>query len=238
MPPLPAREPTAELHLVTHPELGMLLVVGEEDGQRRLLNFGPAANAGSQHRIRIERAHLWPDRVQAIVEASLLPDSANGEGDEIPIAFHDWAFAVNRGFYEVGKVNDFILCAFAASVRPSPGSEIRIPRPAWADQLGIDAGMDPITVDTSEFAVWLKRPEAGLATYEFRGQVISIRPMLGTHREEVFGVRFKRVRTRVLREPDIDLDIFISDAVADDLDFLQPGAWIEGIATMSGHCWF
>jgi hypothetical protein len=249
---LPGGEPLGVVYDLSGEGIGVAVTCRVQSDQTELpVSLGLAASRGMQHPLRIDRAHVSHDRLNAVIEGAILAPGAdkNDARDEIPIAFVDYKFAVARGFYRKGLVNDFILAGFARVVGPARNRKFERPIEPWMKSVGLEPepGRDTVDWDLSELTAWLERDELGLTAYEFRGRIETIKPVPGetdwTSRdlrrgELVFGVKAWRLRVLVAQYPDLLMDIFISDAVWREPAPPAVGEWIEGIVTMSGYCWW
>ena len=223
--PVPEAEPKARLFNVPTHQCGCTIVMGIDDERgKAIISVGPTSEAGSQHCFQVRRAHLFPDRVTAILEGELLVRNGTDEPMRLPMAFHDRDFALCRGYYHVGRVSDFVIAGIALMVASVQGN-------GTAQFLALDS--------------------VCLSCRHFRGKVVSVEPMFGfgpigemnqgvPHMDNlplIHGQRVWRVKTLIGEAPDLAIDLVVTErATHNSPDMLTAGAWIDGIAVMTGHC--
>src|SRR3546814_6458151 len=86
------------------------------------------------HRLTLRRGHLWPNRLEAQLEADVGPSS---------VTFFDHRFLANANAYHAGMQARFHLCLHAYMLEPADTTPIVIDDPQWA-------GREFMTPDRSE----------------------------------------------------------------------------------------
>lgn len=193
----------------------------------------PFITEGSQHLLRLRRVNVWEDGIMAQIAATC------GEAD---LSFFDTDFVANRGWYESGSVQDFILAGIAYGAKPSDVFELPFtPNPEqieWERVLAERRGEEPPDVPENfnlcGMAMLLPMHDGDIDEYSFRGPVKQVSSF-----DDFLGQSGWRMRVTVLRlaEGDFDLDIYVTRRAWRGQEPPQEGGDVEGTLWLQGRLW-
>jgi hypothetical protein len=195
---------------------------------------------GVQHTIRLERVRLWPNRLEAQIEALV------GADEELSITFFDPLFAANRAFYRKDEIYQFVLVGFRYDfeiVDPAPividdmEKVRRLRTMMYKDDPEKRGTQVPLVFETKGMAAFLPRGDLAADDYEFQGPVKSVTEF----HTEMFGQQAWRVRITVSRpaskDIDIDIDLCLTRKVLGDCRLPNIGEDVRGILWLQGYLW-
>src|SRR3546814_17268189 len=120
--PLPGSPSAALLrHGIDHGQC-LAMVETRNDGNE-LISFWPMLGDVGTHRLTLRRGHLWPNRLEAPLEADVGPSS---------VTFFDHRFLANANAYHAGMQTRFPLCPPASLMEPAATPPIALPDPPRA----------------------------------------------------------------------------------------------------------
>lgn len=191
-----------------------------------------------RHNLTIRRVHLWPDQLQAEIEATF--------GDR-ELTFYDTSWMSYFHHYAVGRTFGFSLVGLAWSVRKIDPEPIEVIEPGWLDAVlekGIEMpfeineqGQRVVITETKGMAALLADSD-GPCHCSFRGTVKELRPL-----PDLFGqpawLAVVTVGSAIVNKlhPDadeLDLDIVFTRLVWGDGPLPVPGDDLEGRLWLQG----
>ncbi|MBI5892920.1 MAG: hypothetical protein HZB79_04610 [Deltaproteobacteria bacterium] len=200
-----------------------------------LVSVFPFCAEGIQHRIVIDKVHVWESGVEAQIEAVL--------GDA-SITFFDTLYARNRDWYESNASYQFILTGIAYACKKAEDKIIEITNPDVVEAIRKTLTKDEeesiegnrIPIHTKRIAVFLPIQGWDRDDYQFRGTIKSVKEI------EILDQTGWKVRTTVIRnlsdDSEIDLDIIVTRKAWGDGPPPQTGDDIEGILWLQGYLWY
>lgn len=215
------------------PQMGMAFGLKTTPEANVIASAYPFVTDGSQHLLCLRRVNIWEDGITAQIVADC------GEAE---LAFFDTDFVANRGWYESGSAQEFILAGIAYGAKPSEVFELPFtPNPEqveWerimAERRGEAPREVPETLSLRGMAMLMQMQDGDIDEFSFRGPVIQVSPF-----ENFFGQDGWRVRVTVLRfdDEDVDLDIYITRRAWEGAEPPQQGEDIEGTLWLQGRLW-
>lgn len=212
---------------------GIAITVHIAVNSNEIVNLFPFTQHGSQHRLYVEKVIVWEDGLTAQID-TLFGDAS--------LTFFDTDFVANRGWYEAGCVQEFLLTGIAYSAQPAEIFELPITHSsdvvAWRNQLAEQNRNKTIQetemLSLKGMALLFPLREGDVDEYSFRGEVVLVQPFSG-----FIGQKGWRARVRVMRDaPDsLDLDICITEKAWQGKESPQLGEDIEGALWLQGHLW-
>lgn len=151
---------------------GLAIGIRIAAGAHEIVSVFPFTRGGSQHQLTVKKVRVWEDGLTAQIDALF--------GNAV-LTFFDTDFVANRGWYEAGRSQEFLLTGLAYSARPAEIFEISITHSpdeiAWFNQLPKTEGRELM-------------PEE---TLSLRGWGFSCRSMMAIGMNTVFAERFCRL---------------------------------------------
>ena len=236
----PEEEPKGALLVWPIPRFGLIATIklNAPSGANEFISAYPWVSEGVQHTVRLEQVRLWPNRLEAQIQALI------GADEEMSITFFDPLFAANRVFYKKDDLCQFILVGFPYAfeiVDPKPivisdPEQIRRLRSMMhvSDKEQKDS-RKPLVFETKGMAAFLPRGDLKPDDYEFQGQVKSVTEL----HTEILGQRAWRVRTTVVRlsDKDIDIDLCLTEKVLGGHRVPKVDEDVRGILWLQGYLW-
>jgi hypothetical protein len=236
----PKQEPDGYLLVWPIPRFGLIATIkrNSPSAANELISAYPWVSEGKQHTIRMEQIRLWPNRLEAQIEAGL------GIDEELPITFFDPLFAANRVFYKKGEWYQFILVGFPYTfeiVDPKPivindPEKIRNLRSILhSDDPERRESQEPLIFETKGMAALLPHHDLEGDDYEFQGPVKSVTEF----HTEMFGQRTWRIRITIHRrsDKDFDLDLCLTEKILGNQRMPEAGDDVRGILWLQGYLW-
>lgn len=238
---LPATEPTGACLGWPSLRQGMALVLQlsrSVDEPNLLVSWYPWISEGVEHSLHISKVHLWPSRLEAIVEGVI--------DGMMEVEFFDTLFARHREYYQPEKEYRFVLAGFAYSCGKVETPEviiidkpdaIRRHRQILHDMGGDDDPDDasPLELHTESMAMFLPLQGGLRNEYSFSGTIKSVRETewmgLATH---VFRTTIGR---HFITDADIDLDIYVTPHCLKG-DPPRPCDDLRGTLWLQGYLWW
>ncbi len=198
-----------------------------------LVTLFPFTRQGTQHRLTVTEVRVWEDGLTAQIVALF------GDAE---LAFFDTDFVANRGWYEAGQPQEFILSGFAYSAQPSTNFEVPFSPPldviAWQNQLAEQEGdkllKKPEVLCLKGIAMLIPIADGDVDEYNFRGETLQVEPF-----SKMLGQNGWRVKVRVVRDgsEDLNLDIWITEKIWQGDTPPKEGEDIEGVLWLQGYLW-
>lgn len=238
--PFPEREPKGALLVWPIPRFGLIAAI-ELDARseaNQLISAYPWVSEGAQHTIRLERVRLWPNRLEAQIDALV------GADEELSITFFDPLFAANRAFYNKDEIYPFVLVGFPyvlEIVDPAPivindmEKVRRLRTMMYKDDPAQRDTREPLVFETKGMAALLPRGDLAGDDYEFQGPVKSVTEF----HTEMLGQQAWRVRITVRRhaDKDFDIELCLTRKVLSDSRVPKIGEDVRGILWLQGYLW-
>jgi hypothetical protein len=212
---------------------GIAITVRVTAERNEIANLYPFTQSGSQHLLKVKKVIQWEDGLTAQINVAF------GYAD---LTFFDSNFVANRGWYEAGRSQEFLLTGFAYSAKPSEIFELPVTHcpddVAWRNQLAEQDGDEPLqeteSLSLKGMALLIPFCAGDLDEYGFRGEILQVKPF-----SDYIGQNGWRVRVQVVRDvpENLDLDIIITEKVWEGECPPQVGEDIEGILWLQGHLW-
>lgn len=211
---------------------GLAIGIRIAAGAHEIVSVFPFTRGGSQHQLTVKKVRVWEDGLTAQIDALF--------GNAV-LTFFDTDFVANRGWYEAGRSQEFLLTGLAYSARPAEFFEISITHSpdeiAWFNQLPKTEGRELMPEETLSLrgtAILLPLNDGDRDEYSFRGEVLQADPF-----SDFLGQDGWRVRVRVLRDTpdDLDLEIRITERVWEGAQPPRVGDDIKGTLWLQGFLW-
>ena len=212
---------------------GIAMAIRITPVQNELIGIFPFIQHGSQHSLTVEKVRIWEDGLTAQIEALWC---------NVPLTFFDIDFVTNRGWYESGHVQEFLLTGFAYNAQPSEIFELPITHDAdfvaWQNQLAEEKDTEIVqkteTLRLKGMAMLLPLSDGDSDEYSFRGETIAVERFTDFLEQDGWFVR-----VRVIKETsdNLDLNICITEKVWEGKTPPQIGNDIEGSIWLQGHLW-
>lgn len=235
---LPPQEPKGALLAWPSPGFGVIAAIelGAQGGRNEFISAYPYMSEGVEHTARLEQVRLWPNRLEAQVQASV------GTDDEWTVTFFDPLFTVNRVFYKKDELYKFILVGFPyvfeiveskPIVIDDPENVRRLRSMMYPTDPDERDNLEPLVIQTKGMAAFLSCGGNAADDYEFQGPVKSVTG-LGT---QVLDQRVWRIRVTVhrLADDEVDLDLYLTEKVLANNRLPEVGEDVRGILWLQGH---
>lgn len=238
--PFPSDEPKGALLVWPIPRFGLIAAIelDPQSGANKLISAYPWVSEGVQHTIRVERIRLWPNRLEAQIDALV------GADEVLSLTFFDPLFAANRAFYKKNEIYQFVLVGFPyvfEIVDPAPivindlEKAGRLRTMMYKDDSSQRDTHEPLVFETKGMAAFLPRGDLATDDYEFQGPVKSVTEFY----TEMLGQQAWRVRITVSRidDRDFDIDLCLTRKVLGDGRLPKIGDDVRGILWLQGYLW-
>lgn len=228
--PLPGSPPAALLRHGIDQGQALAMIEAGSDSHELTSCWPMLADVGT-HRLTLRRGHLWPNRLEAQLEAGFGPSS---------VTFFDHGFLANADTYRAGMQARFHLCIHAYLLELADNTPIVIDDPHWSGREFMtpddpDDPTSPITIRREGMAAFFQGKESDRDDCEFRGPVKAVRELDG----DAFGQRTWILTVTVMRDTDavpedIDLDIVLTGLVLGERPLPQVGDDVQGTGWVQG----
>ncbi|MEQ1487431.1 MAG: hypothetical protein ABL920_02975 [Methylotenera sp.] len=225
--------PKAFQHNYINHNMGLSSVMESTSEGNFIRTIFPFCSKGAQTSLRLERVHVWDDRLEAQIEA-------NWQGLEI--FFFDTRFIHDRAWYVTQHEYEFILTGIAYSAKLAERHVIKIKHSPEVIQRMIEMGViehaDDFSgeLDTSQAAVLLPIAEWDRDDYQFQGKIkelVTFDDFLGQS-----GWLATVVVMRTLADDlDQDLKIVITQRAWQAETPPEVETYIQGALWLQGYLW-
>lgn len=219
------RTPGAFRILRSWPSHGLQAVVAQDSGNAAAAL--PFVQGFSQHTATLTCVEHSADGAQARVSLNVRTGRA-ADADIIPLTLYDLEFAYNRNYYARGDEASWAMWGLAHSAAPAANYTMTIPRPTTYGGSGDPD--DTIELVFDELLTLLSID--GLPDrYRYRARVTRVRE----EHNSALGRKCLIVRCAVLgTEPELKLDIVLTDLVWAPREPPEVGSYIEGTLWLVG----
>ena len=230
--PLAADEPQGFLGVAPAFHSGLAVLLRPTEETNEIVSLWPFVTDGCQQDdVEIERVMLAPNRLEAMIRGTL-PSG-------LSLTWHDVFFAADRAFYGAGSVHSVILSGLVHEVNEIMNAPIEIAadNPAWnAVRAWTREGFNPdgsLTIRTKGLAAVLPGPPDASEFHAVQGPVRRVQANF----KELFGQSVHLVTIAIMRDPDVELALHVTDHVLQGGRLPTVGEDFGAAVRLVGHIW-